>query len=61
DTDLAARTRDTAPPEWVERESSPDEGTSAVEAFLDDEERITEIRERAREEAERRAAEWGFD
>lgn len=61
DSDLAARTRKVAPPEWVERESSPEEGTSAVEAFLDDEERIAEIRERAREEAEQRAAEWGFD
>jgi len=61
DDDLAARTRKRAPPEWVERESSPEEGTSAVEAFLDDEERIAQIRERAREQAEQRAAEWGFD
>jgi len=61
DPDLAARTREAAPQEWVERESSPEEGTSAVAAFLDDEERIAEIRERAREEAEQRAAEWGFD
>jgi len=33
----------------------------AVEAFLDDEERIGAIRERAREEARRRAVEWGLD
>ena len=60
DADLASRTRDAAPPEWVERESAPDAGTSAVEAFLDDEERIAKIRERAREEAEQHAAEWDF-
>jgi hypothetical protein len=58
DADLAARARDAAPPEWVERESAPAEGTSAVEAFLEDEHRIAEIRQRAREEAEQRAAEW---
>lgn len=61
DADLAARTRERAPEEWVERESSPGDGTSAVEAFLDDEERIEEIRQRAREEAEQRATEWGLD
>lgn len=61
DADLATRTRGAAPQEWIERESSPEEGTSAVEAFLDDEDRIAEIRERAREEAQQRAAEWGFD
>jgi len=34
---------------------------SAVEAFLDDETKISAIREQAREEAKQRAAEWGFD
>ncbi len=58
DADLAARTREAAPPEWVGRESPAETGTSAVEAFLDDEERIAEIRDRAREEAKQRAAEW---
>jgi hypothetical protein len=58
DAALAARTREAAPADRVERESVPGAGTSAVEAFLEDEARIEEIRERAREEAERRAAEW---
>lgn len=61
DADLAARTREVAPPERVERESSPEEGTSAVEAFLEDETRIQEIRKRAREEAEQRATEWNLE
>jgi len=33
----------------------------AVEAFLEDADRVAAIRERAREEAQRRAAEWGLD
>lgn len=33
----------------------------AVEAFLDDAEKIEAIREAAREEADERASEWGFD
>jgi|AntDeeMetagen681_2_1112603.scaffolds.fasta_scaffold18071_1 hypothetical protein len=37
------------------------EDRSAVEAFLDDEEKIEAIREQARREAEARAEEWGFD
>ena len=36
-------------------------GDSAVLAFLDDECKVEAIRENAREEAERRAEEWGFD
>jgi len=32
-----------------------------VEAFLEDEQRIERIRQEAREEAERRAREWGLD
>jgi hypothetical protein len=53
DRELADRTRRFAP------ESEGPDG-SAVEAFLADEERIAAIREQAREEAERRAEEWGF-
>jgi len=37
-----------------------DRPVGAVEAFLDDEEKVAAIREEAREEAEARAAEWGF-
>jgi hypothetical protein len=59
DDALATRTREVAPAERVERErSSGREETSAVEAFLEDEARIEAIRDRAREEAERRASEW---
>jgi hypothetical protein len=38
-----------------------DTQTSALEAFLDDDEKIAAIQEQAREEAERRAEEWGLD
>lgn len=54
--DLADRTRRAAP---EGRGESADQ-TDAVEAFLADEERVEAIRERAREEAQRRAEEWGF-
>lgn len=60
DDELAARTRETAPDEWVGGEGPSSEEGDPVEAFLDDEERIESIRERAREEAEQRAEEWGF-
>ena len=53
--ELAARARERAP---TNRESPE---TDPVEAFLDDEERVEAIKERARAEAERRASEWGFD
>ena len=59
DADLAERTRETAPEHRVEPEGS--ENLDAVEAFLEDEETIEAIRDRAREEAEERAEEWGFD
>ncbi|KZN22867.1 hypothetical protein A4G99_17345 [Haladaptatus sp. R4] len=56
DPTLAEKTRERAP------ERSPETtSTSAVEAFLEDEEKIAAIREQARQEAERRAAEWGLD
>jgi hypothetical protein len=53
DPDLAARTREAAPDRRV-----GESGPGAVVAFLEDEEKVEAIRERAREEAERRAAEW---
>lgn len=52
---VAARTRDRAP---VDRPA--DDGTTAVEAFLEDEDRIAAIQAEARQEAERRAEEWGL-
>lgn len=51
---LAERTRAVAG-----AEEEPDGG--ALEAFLEDEAAVEEIRESARAEAERRAAEWGFE
>ena len=55
DPALAARTRRAAPDRRAE---DGDEETGAVVAFLEDEEKVERIRERAREEAEQRAAEW---
>jgi hypothetical protein len=54
--DLVTRTREAAPEERL----GSDDDTAAVEAFLDDEAQIAAIRERAREEAQARAAEWGL-
>lgn len=56
DTALAERTREQAP----EERSEPADA-SAVEAFLEDEERIERIQQEARAEAKERAAEWGLD
>lgn len=53
---LARRARERAP-----ASRGPADGNDAVEAFLADEERIDDIKRRARAEAERRAAEWGLD
>jgi hypothetical protein len=59
DPQLASKTRVRAPERpTAESDTAP---TSAVEAFLEDEEKIAAIRERAREEAERRAEEWGLN
>lgn len=58
DSGLAERTRALAP-DVHEDDFQTDK--SALEAFLADEEKIDAIREQAREEAEQRAAEWGFD
>ncbi|MFC7229531.1 hypothetical protein N0B31_19190 [Salinirubellus salinus] len=52
--ELAARARRLATEEAPETDS-------AVLAFLEDERKVEAIRENAREEAERRAEEWGFD
>ena len=71
DPALAASTRRSAPEAWCEppaasgsEASAGGEGEqsrrSAVEAFLDDAEKIEAIREQAREEAQARAEEWGF-
>ncbi len=54
---LAARTRDAAPEGRVEAHDR-DRSTTAVEAFLEDEEKITRLQEQARAEAAERAAEW---
>lgn len=56
DAGLASRTRERAPAERLD-----DESASAVESFLADEERIAEIQQEARTEAEQRASEWGLD
>ncbi|WP_423745756.1 hypothetical protein V5735_07315 (plasmid) [Haladaptatus sp. SPP-AMP-3] len=59
DPQLAARTRARAPDRPTsDTETTP---TSAVEAFLEDEEKIAAIRKQAKQEAERRAEEWGLD
>ncbi|WP_313692164.1 hypothetical protein [Halorarum halobium] len=57
DAGLAERTSDRAPAERRDDETEHD----ALAAFLADEERVDAIRREAREEAERRAAEWGLD
>ncbi|MFW5949239.1 MAG: hypothetical protein ACOCSD_06535 [Halolamina sp.] len=52
---LAERARERAP------DDAPKGGASALESFLQDEERIAAIQQEARAEAEERAAEWGLD
>jgi hypothetical protein len=63
DPQLAERTREVAPAEWLEgsEEGSESDSLDAVEAFLEDEEKIDAIRDRAREEAKERAEQWGLD
>lgn len=64
DASLAARTREAAPPApGGETPSVPDAGDDldAVDAFLADEDAIERIKTQAREEAARRAQEWGFE
>jgi hypothetical protein len=57
DPDLAARTREAAPDDRLD-DATGDGG--AVESFLENEAKIEAIRERARDEAQRRADEWGL-
>lgn len=52
---LLRRTRAAAP------DTPDDRSLDAVETFLEDDETIEAIRERARDQAERRAAEWNLD
>jgi len=61
DPDLADRTREVAPTSRRADDASDAGSMDAVEAFLDDEEKIDAIRERAREEARERAEQWGLD
>jgi hypothetical protein len=55
DSALRERTRAAAPDGWTDEAAVP---TDPVEAFLADEERLDAIRDRAREEARRKAREW---
>jgi hypothetical protein len=59
DDQLAARTRESAPDSRTEAGTTG--GLAAVESFLDDEQRIADIRDRARSQAREQAREWGFD
>ncbi|WP_336034941.1 hypothetical protein [Halobacterium yunchengense] len=64
DDALADRTRAAADAAGVAAREDADadaDSLDAVEAFLADEQRVEAIQERAREEAEARAEEWGFD
>ena len=63
DPELAEQTRNVAPAEWEDGSNgeSEDDSLDAVEAFLEDEEKIDAIRDRAREEAKERAEQWGLD
>jgi hypothetical protein len=53
---LAERTREAAPADRTARRDA-----SALEAFLEDEERVRAIKREARREARERAAEWGLE
>ncbi|WP_440990704.1 hypothetical protein [Haloarchaeobius baliensis] len=55
DAALAERACAAAPPGWTDEDAAP---ADPVEAFLADEERLDAIRDRAREEARRKAREW---
>lgn len=61
DSDLVERTREAAPEERLTPSREDHHISSAVESFLDDESRVTTIRERARDQAKLRADEWGFE
>ena len=61
DVELAQRTRSRAPVDRVDVSDEQTNELDAVAAFLDDEERISDIRDAARREAQTRASDWGFD
>jgi len=58
DATLAERSRRAAPADRTRGEAATRSSASAVEAFLEDEEKIRTLKERARAEAEQRATEW---
>lgn len=58
DPALAGRTTEAAPADLVQETDTGSPAGDAVEAFLDDEEKIRELKARARKEARERAAEW---
>lgn len=58
DTDLVERTHERAP---ANRLQADDENLDAVASFLDDEDAIGRLQNRARDEARERADDWGFD
>jgi hypothetical protein len=60
DHDLAERTLAAAPDYRGTDGTNEADPAGAVEAFLDDEERIASIQSRARDQAEERAEEWNF-
>ncbi len=59
DQELARQTREQAPTEQTDKPEDSD--CSAVTAFLEDEETIATIQNRARTEARERADRWGFE
>jgi hypothetical protein len=61
DPELAERTREAAPESRRQAAGAEETRVAAVEEFLEDEDRIESIRERARDQAATRAEEWGFD
>jgi hypothetical protein len=60
DPKLAERTVMATPDEHTVEHEEQTAEDSAVEAFLDDEAKISSIQERARDQARERAEEWGF-
>ncbi|MXR50717.1 hypothetical protein GRX03_03730 [Halovenus sp. WSH3] len=60
DQQLIERTRQRAPNDRLESESNGRDSLAAVEAFLENEQQIEAIRDRAQSEAESRADEWNL-
>lgn len=59
-SELVERTKELAPEERVPENPTESSSLEAVEEFLEDDEKIESIRDRARNEAQSRADEWGF-